>query len=197
LIRPTRFLVVWPQLALKKIDQEWLTKSRGRKSLQPLKKLRRFATAAEVHKINIEKACSLDPCQATPREEGYLCNLRPPSAEDSLAAALQAAMDLRREVMGISEADIGELSPTKHTQHRTTAIKSVLSTQDAPAWRIDSDSEYDVVGPEDLTETTKADRVFLLDRPMPLVTGNGATTAGRELTSTHSIRIIHESLHSP
>ena len=88
-----------------------------------------------------------------------------------MAAALQAAMDLRHEVTGISEDHIGEPSPTKRVQFRTTATKSVLSMQDAPAWTIDTGSEYDAVGPEDLTET-EADRVFPLDRPTPLVTGN-------------------------
>jgi hypothetical protein len=48
--------------------------------------------------------------------------------------------------------------------------------QDAPAWTIDSGSEYDVLGPEDLSEA-EASRVIPLARPIPLVTGSGATTA--------------------
>ncbi len=70
-----------------------------------------------------------------------------------MATALQAAKEFRFEVigrsnLGISEDDIGDLSPTKHTQYRITSNKPVLSMQDAPAWTVDSGSEYNV-DPED------------------------------------------------
>ncbi len=48
--------------------------------------------------------------------------------------------------------------------------------QGSLVWTIDSGSECCVTSTDELTEV-KSQRVFPLDRPIPLVTGNGATSA--------------------
>ncbi len=73
---------------------------------QPQKKLR-FAQVAK-------KGCALDQCEACSREEGYRRNPKPPSSYERLAAALQAAVNLRCEVMEIREVDIGGPPLAKH-----------------------------------------------------------------------------------
>ncbi len=73
----------------------------------------------------------------------------PPQSEAAERREYLGYRSSGRRNLAISEADVGELFPTKHAQYRTTSNKPVLSMQDAPAWTDDCGSEYDVVGPED------------------------------------------------
>ncbi len=104
--RPARALALWPLWATRGDGQEILVGPRRRKTSQPQKKLR-FAKAAEVFEIKIQKGGALDPCQSCSREEGYRRNPRPPTSDERLVAALQAAGSLRCEVMEVPEVDIG------------------------------------------------------------------------------------------
>ncbi len=113
--RPDRALALWPLSAMRGDGQEIIVRPRWRKTSQPQKQLR-FAKAAEVFEIEIQKGCTPDAHQACSREEGYRRNSRPPSSDESLAAALKAAMNLRCEVMEIPEVDIGGPPLTKHMQ---------------------------------------------------------------------------------
>ncbi len=83
---------------MKGVGQDLIVKCCGPKTFQPQKKMR-FAKAAEVLEIKMQKGCTLDPCQACSWEEGHRSNPRPPSSDERPAAALQAAISLRCEVM--------------------------------------------------------------------------------------------------
>ncbi len=87
-----------PASACKNAEQSWTKIVKGCKSASPLKKKLRFAKTAETFLTPIGKKCTLEPCQACAGEENYRHDPRPPSPRDSEAAALQEALDLRREL---------------------------------------------------------------------------------------------------
>ncbi len=117
--------------------QESIVKRSGRKTSQPQQELR-FAKAAEVLETKIQKDCTFDSCQACFREEGYRRNPRPPSSDESLAFALQAATSFRCEAEENPSGYIGGPPLTKHTQYRTTGNKPVLSVQGSSVCTIHS-----------------------------------------------------------
>ena len=71
---------------------------------------------------------------------------------------------------------LGVHTSTKHTQYRVPSNRPVLSVHGTSVWTNGSGSEYCVTNPEELTEKV-SEHVAQLDRPIPLVTGSGATSA--------------------